>query len=334
MTVTSRFSVTITLWSLVMFAAVPGCRFESESKPTTGGNDPAKNETTPAPSGAVAPITIDGSSTVYPISQAVAEAFRASHPGIDITVGYQGTGSGFKSLALGTTEICDASRPIKDSEKEACAKTGVEYLELQVAVDALTVVVNPANDWSPCMSVAQLKKLWEPDSKIQKWSDIDPNWPDHKIELFGADVESGTFDYFTLAIVGKERQSRTDYTNNSNDNFLVQGVVDEKYALGYFGYGYYAENMDRLKAVSIKAKDDGECVAPSAETVDNGTYVPLSRPLFIYVNKKALQRKEVAEYLEFYLSDAGQKMVTERKFLLMKSDVLAEMRARLTEALK
>ncbi|HET6422160.1 MAG TPA: PstS family phosphate ABC transporter substrate-binding protein [Planctomycetaceae bacterium] len=317
----------------LFLAGCVGCRFESETKPGDAPKDgPAAGTTTPA--GQTAPITIEGSSTVYPISQAVAEAFRESHPGIDITVGYQGTGSGFKNLALGTIEICDASRPIMDLEKEACAKAGVEYLELQIAVDALTVAVHPANDWSPCMSVAQLKKLWEPGSKVSKWSELDPSWPDHKIELYGAGTESGTFDYFTEAIVGKAKQSRTDYTGNENDNFLVQGVADEKYALGYFGYGYYAENTDRVKAVSIKANDDAECVAPSPETVDNGTYTPLTRPLFIYVNKKALQRKEVAEYLQFYLSDAGQKMVTERKFLLMKPDVLTEMQARLTDALK
>ncbi len=279
-------------------------------------------------------ITVDGSSTVYPISQAVAEAYKVTNPGIEISVGLAGTGGGFKKFALGDLDICDASRPIRDSEIEACAKGGVEYLELIVAIDALTVVVNPANDWSPCMSVSQLKKLWEPDSKITKWNEIDPSWPDHKIELFGADTDSGTFDYFTEVIVGKAKSSRADYTNNSNDNVLVQGVTDEKFALGYFGYGYYAENQDRLKPVAIKATDDAECVLPSAETVDNSTYIPLSRPLYIYVNKKSLQRKDVAEYLQFYLSEAGQKLVTERKFLLMKADVLKDMQARLAEALK
>lgn len=334
----SNFTMIATRWFQLATCALfligaSGCSFERETKPGDAPKDGPAAGTT-APAGQTAPITIDGSSTVYPISQAVAEAFRESHADIEILVGYQGTGSGFKGLALGNTEICDASRPITELEKAACAKAGVEYLELQIAIDALTVAVHPANDWSPCMSVAQLKKLWEPGSTVNKWSDIDPNWPDHKIELYGAGTESGTFDYFTEAIVGKAKQSRTDYTGNENDNFLVQGVADEKYALGYFGYGYYAENKDRVKAVSIKASDDSECVAPSPETVDNGTYTPLTRPLFIYVNKKALQRKEVAEYLQFYLSDAGQKMVTERKFLLMKPDVLAEMRTKLAEALK
>lgn len=312
---------------LALLTCVMGCKVESEVSSTS-----SSNSTSPAV--AAAPITIDGSSTVYPISQAVAESFKAAQPGIEISVGYAGTGGGFKDFALGNVDICDASRPIRDSEKEACAKGGIEYLELQVAVDALTVVVNPGNDWSSCLSVSQLKKIWEPNSTVNKWSDIDPNWPDKKIELYGADTESGTFDYFTEAIVGKAKQSRTDYTNNSNDNFLVQGVADEKFALGYFGYGYYVENTDRVKAVSIKAKDDGECVAPSAETVDNGSYVPLSRPLYIYISKKSLQRKEVADFVQYYLSEAGQKMVTERKFLPMKPNVLTEMQAKLADALK
>ncbi len=308
-----------------------GCKVESESGPATPST--TGNSNTSA-DGQRKAVTVDGSSTVYPISQAVAEAYKATNPGIEISVGLAGTGGGFKKFALGDLDVCDASRPIRDSEKEDCAKAGVEYLELQVAIDALTVVVNPANDWVPCMSISQLKKIWEPESKVTKWNDIDPNWPDHKIELFGADTDSGTFDYFTEAVVGKAKVSRTDYTGNSNDNVLVQGVADEKYALGYFGYGYYAENPDRLKAIGIKATDDAACVLPSAETVDNSTYVPLSRPLYIYVNKKSLKRQDVAEYVQFYLSEAGQKLVTERKFLLLKADVLKEMQATLADALK
>ncbi len=326
-----RTAATLCALGAVFFAVVPvGCRFESQN-----GSAPQLNETggAPAAGGQVQAITVDGSSTVYPISQAVAEAYKANKPGIEISVGLAGTGGGFKKFALGDLDICDASRPIRDSEKEACEKAGVKFLELEVAIDALTVVVNPANDWVPCLSVSQLKKIWEPDSKVTKWNEIDPNWPDHKIELFGADTDSGTFDYFTEAVVGKAKQSRTDYTGNSNDNVLVQGVADEKYALGYFGYGYYAENPDRLKAVAIKAADDGECVLPSAETVDNNTYVPLSRPLYIYVNKQSLTRPEVAEYVQFYLSEAGQKLVTERKFLLMKANVQKVMQDRLAEAL-
>lgn len=321
--------LTMSALACVTVAGCAGCKVESESGP---GSPSSTSNTTV--DGQRKAITVDGSSTVYPISQAVAEAYKATNPGIEISVGLAGTGGGFKKFALGDLDICDASRPIRDSEIEACTKGGVEYLELIVAIDALTVVVNPANDWSPCMSVSQLKKLWEPDSKITKWNEIDPSWPDHKIELFGADTDSGTFDYFTEVIVGKAKSSRADYTSNSNDNVLVQGVTDEKFALGYFGYGYYVENQDRLKPVAIKATDDADCVVPSAETVDNSTYIPLSRPLYIYVNKKSLKRKDVAEYLQFYLSEAGQKLVTERKFLLMKADVLNDMQARLADALK
>lgn len=320
-----------TLALLVMVVPI-GCKVESETKTEATGTDGVGSPG--ASNGQGEAITVDGSSTVYPISQAVAEAYKEKNPGIEISVGLAGTGGGFKKFALGDLDICDASRPIRDSEKEACAQGGIEYLELEVAIDALTVVVNPSNDWVPCMSVSQLKKIWEPDSKVTKWNEVDPNWPDHKIELFGADTDSGTFDYFTEVIVGKAKQSRTDYTGNSNDNILVQGVADEKYSLGYFGFGYYAENPDRLKAVAIKATDDADCVLPSAETVDNNTYLPLSRPLYIYVNKKSMQRKAVAEYVQFYLSEAGQKMVTERKFLLMKPAVLTEMQARLAETLK
>ncbi len=349
MTNSVRVMTTQWMWAMAaiaMFSGCAGCRVESDSKPGAGGagavekstGGSATASTGDVPTGPkdeqAKQISVDGSSTVYPISQAVAQVYNEAHPDVQISVGLAGTGGGFKRFALGDLDICDASRPIRDSEIETCKKAGIEYLELQVAVDALTVVVNPANDWAKCLTVAQLKKLWEPESKITKWNELDPSWPDHKIELFGADTDSGTFDYFTEVIVGKAKSSRADYTSNANDNYLVQGVADEKFALGYFGYGYYVENLDRLKGVSIKATDESDCVVPSPETVDNGTYVPLSRPLFIYVNQKSLKRKEVAEYLQFYLSDAGQKMVTERKFLLMKQDVLASMRERLTEALK
>lgn len=280
-----------------------------------------------------ATISIDGSSTVYPISQAVAEQYKANNPNIDISVGFAGTGGGFKKFVVSEIDICDASRPIKSQEKELCEKNGIEYLELQVAIDGLTVVVNKQNDWCDCLSVADLKKLWEPNSQVTKWSELNPAWPDHKLELYGADTDSGTFEYFTEAIVGKSKESRTDYTPAANDNILVQGVAEEKYALGYFGFGYYAENADRLKALAIQAKDDSECVAPSPETVDNGTYVPLARPLFIYVNKKALARPEVAAFLQMYLGEAGQKLVTERKYLPMKAEDQKAMQDRLAAAL-
>lgn len=343
MSTMSRRELGRTLLAFCTVLALAGCSFEktdSTAKPGTGGSAPTGGATA---SGGSAPtmdaaghpssIVIDGSSTVYPISQAVAEEFKKANQNLEISVGLAGTGGGFKKFAVGELDICDASRPIRDSEKEACEKSGIQYLEIQIAVDALTVAVNPKNDWCTCLSVSELKRMWEPNSKVSKWNDVNPAWPDAPIKLYGADVDSGTFDYFTEVIVGKAKQSRTDYTSNSIDNVLVQGVADDKYALGYFGYGYYAENQDRLRAVAIKSKDDGECVLPTAATALAETYTPLARPLFIYISKKSLKRPEVVKFVEYYLSDAGQKMVTERKFLLMVPSTLEDMRTRFKEAI-
>ena len=279
-------------------------------------------------------ISIDGSSTVYPISQAVAEIFKQENPELEISVGSSGTGGGMKKFIVGEIDICDASRPMKDAEKEECAAKGVEFLELQVAIDGLSVVVNPANDWVECMSISELKKIWEPNSKVTKWSDVNPAWPAEEIKLYGADTDSGTFEYFTEAVNGKSKESRSDYTPASNDNVLVSGVSDSKYALGYFGYGYYAENTDRLKVLSIKATDDAECVAPTPETIESGKYTPMARPLFIYVTKTALKRPEVRKFVDFYFTEAGQSMVAERKFVRMPPAQLKVMQERLAEALK
>jgi phosphate binding protein len=196
-------------------------------------------------------ITIDGSSTVYPITQAVAEEFQKKHPAVKVPVGVAGTGGGFKKFAAGETDINDSSRPISDKEIAACKEKGIEYLELKIAIDGVTVVVNNANDWCHCLTVEQLKSLWEPDSKVKKWSDLDPKWPVEDIRLYGADADSGTFDYFTEVIVGKAKSSRTDYTPSADDNVLVVGVAGDKFSLGYFGFAYYSENKAKLKAVGI-----------------------------------------------------------------------------------
>jgi phosphate transport system substrate-binding protein len=312
-----------------------GCFSKVPAPTNAGGGANTTSTGTAASAGAPAKIDSNGSSTVYPISQAVAEAWRAQAEWseVDVSVGYAGTGGGFDKFILKEIDICNASRAIKDAEKQRCAESGVEYVELEVAIDGLTVVVNPANTWVDCLTVAQLKQIWEPNSKVMKWSDVNPAWPDEKLQLFGADSDSGTFDYFTEAINGKSKQSRTDYTPSSNDNVLVQGVASEKNALGYFGYGYYVENQQRLKALGVKNGDDAACVVPSEATIDAGEYVPLSRPLFVYVNKASLKRPEVAGYLRFYLSEEGQKAVVERKFLRLKPDVLKAMQQRLDEAL-
>ncbi len=251
-------------------------------------------------------IYIDGSSTVYPISEAVAEEFQKANPDIKVMVGISGTGGGFKKFCRGETDISDASRPIKESEIKACKENGIEFIELPIAYDALTVVVNKENDWVDHLTVKELKKIWEPSSqnKITKWKQIRDGWPDAPLSLFGPGVDSGTFDYFTEAIVGKEGASRGDYTSSEDDNVIVQGVANDKYALGYFGFAYYLENKDKIKSVPI---DNGNGpVEPSVENVLNGKYQPLSRPLFIYVNLESYEKKSyVRKFVEYYLSNAS-----------------------------
>ncbi|MGH7470915.1 MAG: PstS family phosphate ABC transporter substrate-binding protein [Longimicrobiales bacterium] len=254
-------------------------------------------------------ISGDGSSTVYPITEAVAEEFTREHPGqLRVTVGYSGTGGGFKRFCAGETDISNASRPIKEAEKQACTQNAVEYVEMQIAYDGLSVVVNPQNTFATCLTTAELKKIWEPESQVNRWSQVRAGFPDQELKLYGAGTASGTFDYFTEAIMGKEDLSRSDYTASEDDNVLVQGVAGDPRALGYFGYAYFVENQQRLKLVQV---DGGTgCVSPSPETIRSGTYSPLSRPLFIYVNKKALARPEVIAFLKFFNEHAA-KLVPE-----------------------
>ncbi|HXG42404.1 MAG TPA: PstS family phosphate ABC transporter substrate-binding protein [Dehalococcoidia bacterium] len=250
-------------------------------------------------------IIVDGSSTVFPISEAVAEEFRREEPGVEVVVGISGTGGGFQKFCNGETDISDASRPIRQQEIDACRNNGIDFIELPVAFDALSVVVNPANDWVDCITVAELKKMWEPAAQgtITRWSQVNPAWPDRPLRLYGAGTDSGTFDYFTEAIVGKEDASRGDYTASEDDNVLVQGVAGDPNALGYFGLAYYLENRSRLKALKV---DGGQgCVEPSVENVINGTYRPLSRPLFIYVSARSAERPEVQAFVDFYLETAA-----------------------------
>lgn len=256
-------------------------------------------------------IKVDGSSTVYPITEAVGEEFQKKYRGVKVVVGISGTGGGFKKFGSGETDISDASRPIKPSEVELCRKNGIEYIELPVAYDALTVVVNPDNFWAEGMTVKELKKLWEPEAqgKITRWSQLREGWPDEEIHLFGAGVDSGTYDYFTEAIVGKEHSSRGDFTASEDDNVLVQGVATDRLALGFFGMAYHEENKDKLKAVAIddeRAENGQGPIMPSRETVENNTYQPLARPIFIYVNKRSAERPEVQKFIEFYMARGGQ----------------------------
>lgn len=256
-------------------------------------------------------IKADGSSTVFPISEAVAEEFQKSEKGkTKVTVGISGTGGGFKKLCSGETDISDASRPIKPTEVELCKKNGIEYIELPVAYDGLAVMVNPKNNWVDYMTVKELKKIWEPEAqaKIKKWNQIRPNWPDKEIHLFGAGVDSGTYDYFTEAIVGKEHSSRGDFTSSEDDNVLVQGIGNDQLALGFFGVAYYEHNKDKMKLVPIDDEKDANgkgAILPTYENVVNGTYQPLARPLFIYVSKKSADKPEVKRFIDFYMKNSA-----------------------------
>ncbi|MBL0058757.1 MAG: PstS family phosphate ABC transporter substrate-binding protein [Elusimicrobia bacterium] len=258
-------------------------------------------------------IKIDGSSTVFPITEAVSEEFMKTEP-TQVTVGISGTGGGFKKFCRGETDISDASRPILRKEMDACLDAGIQYIELPMAFDALTVVINPKNTWAKTMTVAELKKIWEPAAQgtIKTWKQVNAAWPDKPLKLYGPGADSGTFDYFTEAIVGKAKSSRGDFTASEDDNVLVQGVSSDEGGLGYFGLAYYVENTDKLQAVAVNGGKGG--VLPSMETVKSGSYAPLSRPIFIYVAKKAARRPEVKRYVEFYLRQAAE-LVSEVKYV-------------------
>ena len=249
-------------------------------------------------------INIDGSSTVYPLSEAVAEEFRAEYPKVNVAIGSSGTGAGFKKFARGETDISDASRPIKESEIQACQENNITYEELMVALDGISIMVNPENTWIQNITVEDLKKLWEANSTVKKWSDINPDWPAEDIHLYGPNTAHGTYDFFTEAILDESGASRSDYNAVADYNVGIQGISTDKYSLGYFGLAYYEENKDKLKLVGI---DNGNGpVLPSLETVKDGTYAPLSRPLFIYVNSTSVARKEVVSFVNFYIENAAE----------------------------
>ena len=251
-------------------------------------------------------IQVDGSSTVFPVTEAVAEEYRTEQPDVKVTIGVSGTGGGFKKFSRGETKISNASRPIKDIEIEACKENNITYVELEVAYDGLAVLVNPENTWVDSFTIEELKKIWEPaaQGKIMKWNQIRPEWPNEEIHLFGPGVASGTYDYFTEAIVGKSGSSRGDFTASEDDHVLVQGIAGDKYSLGFFGLAYYTENADKLTLIGVH--NGTEVVKPTLETVSNGTYKPLSRPLFIYVNSTSVKSPEVVDFVNFYLNNAGE----------------------------
>jgi phosphate transport system substrate-binding protein len=275
-------------------------------------------------------IEIDGSSTVFPISQAVAEEFRKVHPAVQVAVGVSGTGGGFKRFVVGETHISNASRAIKPSEIDKAAENGIEFIEIAVGFDGLSIIANPSNGFLECVTTQELRAIWEPGSDLHRWSDVRPEFPDGKFRLYGPDTDSGTFDYFTEAIMEHEDASRSDYTASADDNVLIRGVGGDKNALGYFGFAFYSSAPHLLKLIAV---DSGSgCIYPSAETINNGTYSPLARPMFIYVNTAALERVEVVEFVNFYLDNATQ-LVTEVGYVPLPVELYDEGRTELNGAI-
>lgn len=276
-------------------------------------------------------IQIDGSSTVYPISEAVAEEFRREAPDVRVTVGVSGTGGGFQKFLRGDIDINNASREIQPSEIKTAEKNGIEYVRLSVAYDGLAVLIHPENDWVDYFTVEELKTIWEPEAQgeIIHWSDVREEWPDEELHLFGPGVASGTYDYFTEAIVGESGSSRGDFTASEDDNVLVQGVSTDQYALGFFGLAYYEENKEQLKLVGVQ-NGSGEVVEPTMQTVSNGTYEPLSRPLFIYIRKEAAQQENVQQFVHFYLNNAP--MLAEQIGYIAMPDSVYEVQRKKFEA--
>jgi phosphate transport system substrate-binding protein len=313
-----RFATGLALLLIVVLAA--GCgRSGSRSGDGNGGS-------TSDLSGS---ISADGSSTVGPLTTAAAERFRKIHPKVRITVGISGTGGGFERFCNGETDLSDASRPIEDDEIAACRKNGIEYVEFLVANDGIAVVVNKQNTWATCLTVAQLKKFWEPGSKVDNWDAVESKFPSTSMKLYGPGTDSGTFDFFTDKVVGEEGASRSDYSATENDNVTVQGVAGEKGGLGYFGLSYFEENQDRVRALEI---DGGQgCVEPTVETVQNGTYQPLSRPLFIYVKKTSLGRTEVKAFIRFVIENE-REIATAARFVPLTDKQEQEAKQELQQA--
>jgi phosphate transport system substrate-binding protein len=274
-------------------------------------------------------IEIDGSSTVFPVAAAVAEEFQIANPETRVTVAYSGTGGGFQRFCAGETDLSNASRPIRDSEAQACHDAGVEFTELNVGWDGLSVLANPENEFLQCLTVEELNRIWEPNSTVVTWRDVRDEWPAEEIRLYGPGTDSGTFDYFTETINGEGGASRADYQASEDDNILVQGIAGDTYSLGYFGYAYYAENSDILKLVAV---DGGEgCILPSDATIQDGSYAPLSRPLYVYVRHSALTRPEVRAYVDFMLENAPA-IVPSTGYSALSTEQYAEQMQAIAEA--
>ncbi|MGC1306770.1 MAG: PstS family phosphate ABC transporter substrate-binding protein [Phormidesmis sp.] len=299
----------------------------------TAATDEAGGEMAAEGSGVSGDIQIDGSSTVYPISEAMAEEFQAVNPDTRVTVGVSGSGGGFKKFCAGETDISNASRRIKDEEIANCEAAGIEFIEVPIAYDGITLVVNPENDFAQCLTIDQLNTMWAPDSEgsVDNWNQVDPSFPDTPLALFGPGTDSGTFDYFTEEVNGEEGASRGDYTASEDDNVIVTGVESSSGALGYFGYAYYEENEGALKALEVE-NEDGECIAPSSETIADGSYNPMSRPLFFYVKKEAYDTKpQVAAFVDYQLDPANEELVKEAGYIALPEEDIAASKARVTD---
>lgn len=294
--------------SFLVALVLPGCGGES----TEAG-------------GMTGTVSVDGSSTVFPITEAIAEEFRTVQPRVRVTVGISGTGGGFKKFCSGETDINDASRPIKVSEVEVAGTEGIEFIELPVAFDGISVLVNPGNDFVDHLTVEELNRIWQPGSKVEKWSDVRAEWPAREINLYGPGPDSGTFDYFTEAVNGESQRCRSDFTASEDDNVLVKGISGDADALGFFGFAYFVENQAKLKAVPIMT--EAGPVAPSATTINDGTYRPLSRPIFIYVRNAAVARPEVRAFVDFYL-EMAPSLVAEVGYVPLSEKVYSMARAR------
>jgi phosphate transport system substrate-binding protein len=307
------------IWMPLLTAALGGLIAAGCGNSNAGGENPGG--TSASASNLSGEIKVDGSSTVFPISQVHAEQFMDANSGVQVTVAESGTTGGFKKFLNGEIDITGASRPIDESEVATAKEKGVEFIEIPIAYDGLSVVVNPKNTFVDHLTVAELKKMWEPDSKVKTWADVRAGWPAQEIKLFGAGTDSGTFDYFTEEIVGKKRASRTDYTPSEDDNQLVQGVAGEEFGLGYFGFAYYEKNRDKLKIVPI---DSGSGpITPNSDTIRSNDYKPLSRPIFLYVSKKSLAKPEVKAYLEYFFAHA-EKVITDSNYIPLNADAYAK----------
>ena len=319
------------LISGVLALTLAACAGSETDTPTEGGT--TETPTGTGEEGDVVYVQVDGSSTVFPISEAMAEEFMAANPNVRITVGVSGSGGGFKKFCAGETDISNASRPIKGSEIELCEEAGIEFVEIPVAFDGVSVVVNPENDWAECLKPEELGEMWEPDAEgqIESWNQIKAEFPDRELHLYGPGTDSGTYDYFTEAVTGEEGESRGDFTASEDDNVIVQGVQSDTGGLGFFGFAYYEENKDTLAVVSIE-NQAGECIVPSEEAIADGTYNPLARPIFFYVNTASMaETPAVADFAAYQVDPANSGLISEVGYVPLPEDLIAKVQTRLQD---